>query len=213
VTGWEPIKEYANGALWVLPSLAAVLAVIAGYTLTQIEVPPGSLLERLAFQGTADDARVLLISVTSTVVTVIALVLGLTVVALQLSSTPRDQPPGGAQHPQRTPPPARAREWKAGAEGTRLGGAPDGSQDTLCANHPPGVAAPVGGRIRGDPVRPSATRAARHRLGRLPILEEAALTVLADAEREMQRPADLVSVREAVAAIRHKISARQAESS
>ena len=87
VTGWEPIKEYANGALWVLPSLAAILAVIAGYTLTQIEVPPGSLLERLAFQGTADDARVLLISVTSTVVTVIALVLGLTVVALQLSST------------------------------------------------------------------------------------------------------------------------------
>ena len=49
-------------------------------------------------------------------------------------------------------------------------------------------------------------------LDRLPILEEAALTVLADAEREMQRPADLVSVREAVAAIRRKISARQAES-
>ena len=48
---------------------------------------PGSLLDRLAFQGTADDARTLLITVTSTVVTVIALVLGLTVVALQLSST------------------------------------------------------------------------------------------------------------------------------
>ena len=47
----------------------------------------GSMLDRLAFQGTADDARVLLISVSTTVVTVIALVLGLTVVALQLAST------------------------------------------------------------------------------------------------------------------------------
>ena len=41
----------------------------------------------MAFQGTADDARTLLSNVTGTVVTVIALVLGLTVVALQLSST------------------------------------------------------------------------------------------------------------------------------
>ena len=55
--------------------------------MSQIEVEPGTLLDRIAFQGTADDARTLLISVTSTVVTVIALVLGLTVVALQLSST------------------------------------------------------------------------------------------------------------------------------
>jgi uncharacterized membrane protein len=44
-------------------------------------------MSSLAFQGTADDARALLISISSTVVTVIALVLGLTVVALQLSST------------------------------------------------------------------------------------------------------------------------------
>lgn len=41
----------------------------------------------LAFQGTANDAGGLMIDITSTVVTVIALVLGLTVVALQLSST------------------------------------------------------------------------------------------------------------------------------
>ena len=44
-------------------------------------------MDRLAFQGTADDARNPLMAVTSTVVTVIALVLGLTVVALQMSST------------------------------------------------------------------------------------------------------------------------------
>jgi uncharacterized membrane protein len=60
---------------------------MAGYVMSSIDVRPGSFLSRLAFQGTADDARNLLIAVTSTVVTVIALVLGLTVVALQLSST------------------------------------------------------------------------------------------------------------------------------
>jgi uncharacterized membrane protein len=71
----------------VLPTAAALIALVVGLGISQIEAPPGSGLSRLAFQGTADDARALLISITSTVVTVIALVLGLTVVALQLSST------------------------------------------------------------------------------------------------------------------------------
>jgi uncharacterized membrane protein len=44
-------------------------------------------VQRLLFQGTADDARTLLIGITGTVITVIALVLGLTLVALQLSSS------------------------------------------------------------------------------------------------------------------------------
>ena len=52
--------------------------------LSRVPVPPGS---PLAFQGTADDARALLIGITATMVTVIALLLGLAVVALQLSST------------------------------------------------------------------------------------------------------------------------------
>jgi uncharacterized membrane protein len=84
---WRALKEYVGGALWVLPSAAALIAIVVGLGISQIEAPPGSGLSRLAFQGTADDARALLISITSTVVTVIALVLGLTVVALQLSST------------------------------------------------------------------------------------------------------------------------------
>ena len=83
----QALKEYVGGALWVLPSAAALIALFVGYGISQIEVPPGSALNRLAFQGTADDARALLITISSTVVTVIALVLGLTVVALQLSST------------------------------------------------------------------------------------------------------------------------------
>lgn len=84
---WEALREYASGALWVLPSAAAVVALVAGFAMSQVRVPPDSALYRFAFQGTADDARTLLTEITSTVVTVIALVLGLTVVALQLSST------------------------------------------------------------------------------------------------------------------------------
>ena len=84
---WQALKEYIGGALWVLPSAAAVIAIVVGFGISQIETPPESGLSRLAFQGTADDARALLITISSTVVTVIALVLGLTVVALQLSST------------------------------------------------------------------------------------------------------------------------------
>jgi hypothetical protein len=84
---WFTLKEYVGGALWVLPSVAGLLALAAGYGISQIDVLPGSRLNWIAFQGTADDARALLIAITSTVVTVIALVLGLTVVALQFSST------------------------------------------------------------------------------------------------------------------------------
>ena len=84
---WYALKEYVNGALWVLPGVAGLAALAVGFAMSQVTVAPGSQLDRLAFQGTADDARALLITVSSTVVTVIALVLGLTVVALQLSST------------------------------------------------------------------------------------------------------------------------------
>ena len=84
---WYALREYVNGALWVLPGVAGLAALAVGSAMSQVTVAPGSPLDRLAFQGTADDARALLITVSSTVVTVIALVLGLTVVALQLSST------------------------------------------------------------------------------------------------------------------------------
>jgi uncharacterized membrane protein len=80
----DAFREYVTGSLWVLPGISAVLALLAGFILSRIPVGPGS---PLAFRGTADDARTLLSNVTSTVVTVIALVLGLAVVALQLSST------------------------------------------------------------------------------------------------------------------------------
>lgn len=83
----DALQEYAAGSLWVRPAIWALVALIAGTALSAVKVGPQSPLATLAFAGTADDARTLLITIASTVVTVIALVLGLTVVALQLSST------------------------------------------------------------------------------------------------------------------------------
>jgi len=81
---WDAAREYVRGSLWVIPTLSVVAALLLSVVLTQVDVAPTS---PLAFQGTADDARNLLIGITSTMVTVIALLLGLAVVALQLSST------------------------------------------------------------------------------------------------------------------------------
>lgn len=80
----ESFREYATGSLWVLPAASAVLALVVGSVLSGIHTGPDS---PLAFPGTADEARDVLSMATGTVVTVMALVLGLTVVALQLAST------------------------------------------------------------------------------------------------------------------------------
>ncbi|HKE67990.1 MAG TPA: DUF2254 domain-containing protein [Nocardioidaceae bacterium] len=83
----EAVWEYLRGALWALPTLAVVLALLAGSILTRVHVSPNSTFGQFLFQGTPDDARTLLIAVASTMATVIAVVLGLTLVALQLAST------------------------------------------------------------------------------------------------------------------------------
>jgi uncharacterized membrane protein len=83
----ESVREYVGGALWVWPGVASLAALILGLAVSQIDVSPESPLAPLAFEGTADDARALLTMISGTVVTVTALVLGLTVVALQLAST------------------------------------------------------------------------------------------------------------------------------
>ncbi|MGT2461448.1 DUF2254 domain-containing protein [Sinomonas atrocyanea] len=83
----EAVREYLASALWAMPTAAVVVALIVGAGLSSVFVDPASPLAVLLFEGTADDARNLLVSIASTMVTVIALVLGLTVVALQLAST------------------------------------------------------------------------------------------------------------------------------
>ncbi|HEY9310715.1 DUF2254 domain-containing protein [Williamsia sp.] len=79
--------EYLLGAMWVLPLAAMGLAIALGAGLAEVKVAESSSYHWLVFQGTADDARSLLIGIAATTITVIALMLGLTVVALQLSST------------------------------------------------------------------------------------------------------------------------------
>ena len=83
----EAVREYVGAALWVLPFVAGNAALLIGFGLSQVQPGPGSFLSHVAFQGSSDEARTLLLTITGTVVTVIALVLGLSIVALQLSST------------------------------------------------------------------------------------------------------------------------------
>jgi uncharacterized membrane protein len=78
--------DYVGSALWVLPALSVAVFLLAGAALSRVEVDEGSPLANLAFQGTAEDARSLLIVVSSTMITVTGLVFALTIVALQIAS-------------------------------------------------------------------------------------------------------------------------------
>jgi uncharacterized membrane protein len=83
----EALREYLHGALWALPTLSVLIALVLGAALSTIAIGAGSLLDPVLFQGTADDARQLLTAIAAAVLTVIAVVLGLTVVALQVASS------------------------------------------------------------------------------------------------------------------------------
>lgn len=78
--------DYLRGALWVLPSLSIVVFLVAGTLLSRVAISEDSPFWGLVFQGTAGDARQLLIVVSATMITVTGLVFGLTVVALQIAS-------------------------------------------------------------------------------------------------------------------------------
>jgi hypothetical protein len=82
----DEVGEYVRGSLWVLPGTAVLVALIAGSVLSLVPVPRDWLLYKLLFQGTPDAARPLLIGTAGTMISVVAVVLGLTVVALQVAS-------------------------------------------------------------------------------------------------------------------------------
>ena len=82
---WEKRSEQLSGALWVLPLLFVVGALVLGSALSQITIEPGSRLDPLLFRGDVDEARRVLFGVATTVVGVLALVIGLTVLALQVA--------------------------------------------------------------------------------------------------------------------------------
>jgi uncharacterized membrane protein len=71
------------GALWVLPTVSVVVFLAVGALLSRVSISDDS---PLAFQGSADDARNVLIVVSTTMITVTGLVFALTIVALQIAS-------------------------------------------------------------------------------------------------------------------------------
>jgi uncharacterized membrane protein len=71
------------GALWFLPTLSVLVFLAAGALLSRVSISDDS---PLAFQGSADDARNVLIVVSTTMITVTGLVFALTIVALQIAS-------------------------------------------------------------------------------------------------------------------------------
>jgi uncharacterized membrane protein len=75
--------DYLAGALWVLPTISVLVFLTAGALLSRVAISDDS---PLAFQGTADDARNVLIVVSTTMITVTGLVFALTIVALQIAS-------------------------------------------------------------------------------------------------------------------------------
>src|SRR5262249_52374216 len=81
------LREYLQGALWVLPSVAVIVGLGAGALLASLPVGAGSAVNRFLFQGTADDARQLLIVVSATMITVTGVVFSMTVVSLQIASS------------------------------------------------------------------------------------------------------------------------------
>jgi uncharacterized membrane protein len=81
------VREYLHGAYWVLPTLGIVIGLGAGALLSMIQVKDGSLIDKLMFQGTAADARGVLIVVSATMITTTGIVFSLTVLSLQIASS------------------------------------------------------------------------------------------------------------------------------
>jgi uncharacterized membrane protein len=81
------VREYLHGAYWVLPTLGIVIGLGAGGLLSMIDVKAGSLIDKLMFQGTAADARGVLIVVSATMITTTGIVFSLTVLSLQIASS------------------------------------------------------------------------------------------------------------------------------
>jgi len=81
------VREYLHGAYWVLPTLGIVIGLGAGALLSIVSVEPGSLIDKVMFQGTAGDARGVLIVVSATMITTTGIVFSLTVLSLQIASS------------------------------------------------------------------------------------------------------------------------------
>lgn len=82
----ERFREWVDASLWVIPFVAGAFGILLFAVIVQVRPEPGSFLAQVEFAGTGSQARDLLVAITGTVVTTIAIVLGLSVVALTTAS-------------------------------------------------------------------------------------------------------------------------------
>ncbi|HEU5408784.1 MAG TPA: DUF2254 domain-containing protein [Nitrospira sp.] len=78
--------DHLRSALWVMPTASVVFFLVAGMVLSHVSISDDSPIRWLVFQGTPEDARQMLIVVSSTMITVTGLVFALTIIALQIAS-------------------------------------------------------------------------------------------------------------------------------
>lgn len=78
--------DHLRSALWVMPTASVVFFLVAGMVLSHVSIGDDSSLRWLVFQGTPEEARQILIVVSSTMITVTGLVFALTIIALQIAS-------------------------------------------------------------------------------------------------------------------------------
>lgn len=83
----NPTRGPAGGSLWFLPAIAVLVALVAGFVLSEIVIDDDSPLRGITFQGGAGEARELLTVIAGTMITVTGLVFVLTVIALQIASS------------------------------------------------------------------------------------------------------------------------------
>jgi uncharacterized membrane protein len=83
----ETLLEYLGGALWAVPAVFALLALAVGSLLAMVNLGPASALYPLLFQGSAEDARKVLLTIVAASLSATAIILGLTVVALRTASS------------------------------------------------------------------------------------------------------------------------------
>lgn len=79
--------ERLRGTLWVMPTVAVVVAALLATLLVRVEIDPKGGLGNVLFTGGSDGARGLLQATISSVITVTSLTFSLTVVSLQLASS------------------------------------------------------------------------------------------------------------------------------
>lgn len=80
-------REYLRESLWLLPSVAVLVALVGGTVLTRVQIDADTSISALVFGGGADGARAVLQVVAGSVITVTSVTFSLTVVALTTAAS------------------------------------------------------------------------------------------------------------------------------